>query len=953
MADTLLLVLRKVAFSLGEGALEKLGTEMVEAASVLTDFEHSVKQIESEFMIMQAFISQVTAEKVGDKTFDAWLDQVRDVAHDVEDIVDEYAYLTAQATDTGSFFKRKFQQTKSISAWQNISSQISQVENRIQRLSAMRNRYGISTGEMSRSNTCQHSKQLSVSDSAYLTDDTEIVGNASVIGRLTQWILEERHDRSVMSIFGMGGVGKTTTAGSIFKNRQLITAFDCYAWITLSQDYEIEDLLRQIIKQLMDHKLYLASSIEAMNRARLIEQLQGYLTNRKYLIVLDDVWDTDAWLFLNYAFVRNNRGSRVLITTRKKDVAFLADHNCVVELKTLPYTEAWHLFCKKAFRRSEDKRCPENLRPWAEKIVAKCQGLPLAIIAIGSLLSYHEFEEEWKLFYNQLGWQLANNPELNWVVNILSLSLNDLPSYLRSCFLYCSLFPEDCRLKRKMTAELWIAEGLVEERGDGTTMEEVAECYLTELTQRSLLDVIERNGCGRAKTFRMHDLVREVATVIAKKERFACSYDNVGVTQAAHEFRRLWIQKGAQSLRYLGSSKLRSFVLLDTAVPPSWIHDASSRFRLLRVLCLRFASIEQVPSVVTELYNLRYLDLSHTKVKHIPASFRNLINLQVLNLRYSYVEELPLEITLLTNLQHLHVGAIHDVQERLLNCISATKISGNICRLKNLQALQTVSANKDVVSQLGNLTLMRSLFIMKVQQSYIAELCNALTKMPSLSRLLISSLDKDEILNLEMLKPLSNLKLFWLAGKLEGGVLPPIFSKLEKLTQLKLDWSGLKKDPIGSFSYMLNLVNLVLTGAYDGEQLTFRAGWFPKLNLLQLADMEHLNWIEIEDGSMVCLCQLELVGLRNLNEVPKGIRYIRTLYQMFITDMPKEFIAKIQGSDRCIVQHVPNIHIFDSSDFQAVNNFICLPHLARKYGPGATKILEVGDGGSLQQARNM
>ena len=125
MADTLFLVLRKVAFSLGEGALVKLGTEVVEAASVLTDFEHSMKQIESEFTIMRAFISQVSAEKVGDKTFDAWLDQVRDVAHDVEDIVDEYAYLAAQAIDTGTFFKRKFQQTKNVAAWQNISRQIS------------------------------------------------------------------------------------------------------------------------------------------------------------------------------------------------------------------------------------------------------------------------------------------------------------------------------------------------------------------------------------------------------------------------------------------------------------------------------------------------------------------------------------------------------------------------------------------------------------------------------------------------------------------------------------------------------------------------------------------------------------------------------------------------------------------------------------------------------------
>ncbi|KAG8095309.1 hypothetical protein GUJ93_ZPchr0012g20046 [Zizania palustris] len=171
--------------------------------------------------------------------------------------------------------------------------------------------------------------------------------------------------------------------------------------------------------------------------------------------------------------------------------------------------------------------------------------------------------------------------------------------------------------------------------------------------------------------------------------------------------------------------------------------------------------------------------------------------------------------------------------------------------------------------------------------------------MPSLSRLLISSLDKDEILNLQMLRPLSNLKLFWLAGKLEG---------------------GLKKDPIGSFSYMLNLVNLVITGAYDGEQLTFHAGWFPKLNLLQLADMEHLNWIEIEDGSMVCLCQLELVGLRNLNEVPKGIRSVSRSSKR----KPKT-IGTIKGGS------FPTMH--PSSPFKSPSRLLHPPPLA--HGPSS------------------
>jgi disease resistance protein RPM1 len=456
----------------------------------------------------------------------------------------------------------------------------------------------------------------------------------------------------------------------------------------------------------------------------------------------------------------------------------------------------------------------------------------------------------------------------------------------------------------------------VEER-DGTTMEEVAQCYLTELTQRSLLQITERNACGRARTFVMHDLVREITSIIAKNEKFGIAYGDVGISKGSHEARRLCIQSGAQTMNSLASSRLRSFILFDTEVPCSWVHDILSRFRLLRVLSLRFVNIEQVPGVVTELYNLRYLDLSYTKVKIIPASFRKLVNLQVLDLRFTYVEELPLEIAMLTSLRHLHVFAVHDFQQRSLNWFGATKFPGNICHLKNLQALQIVSANKDLVSQLGNLKLMRSLAIVEVRQSYIAELWNSLTKIPNLNRLVISACDMEEILDLKMLKPLSNLVFFNLAGKLEAGVLPSMFCNFEKLTWLKLDWSGLKKDPISSLSHMSNLVHLLMCGSYGGEQLTFCSGWFPNLNYLQLSKMENLNWIEIEDGTMMCLNNLGLNGLGNLKAVPYGIKYIRTLDQMYLTDMSKEFLGSLQGSESPIVQHIRNIHIFESSDSEA------------------------------------
>jgi disease resistance protein RPM1 len=159
-----------------------------------------------------------------------------------------------------------------------------------------------------------------MSESAYLTDNSEIVGNADQIRRLAQWLLEDRPDRTLIAILGMGGLGKTTITSSVYKNQKIRKSFDCHVWVAVSRTYHVEELLKEIINQLIEQGASIASGCMTMSRMRLVEVIQSYLLERKYMIVLDDVWDKDACFFLEYAFVRNKCGSRVLITTRRKDV---------------------------------------------------------------------------------------------------------------------------------------------------------------------------------------------------------------------------------------------------------------------------------------------------------------------------------------------------------------------------------------------------------------------------------------------------------------------------------------------------------------------------------------------------------------------------------------------------------------------------------------------------------
>lgn len=893
----ILIVLQKITSTLGGAAVIALVSKVGEAASIILEAESIMKEIESEFEIMQAFISQVDQYTGSHQILESWLKHIRKVACDVEDIIDEYAFLLGKMANAKSFLKKAFHHSRNIKAWNNIASQLKHVKARLQHLTVMKKRYGIIISENGVGSSSHNiSRQLYLSDSSYINDgddDVIIIGNEDKMQKLAQCVNNNDVDRTVISICRMGGSGKTTLVRSLYREQELGTNFDCYAWITVSRNYQIEDLLSKVIEQLDDSYEHCVTD----HNNDLVEKIKSYLIDKRYLIILDDMWSRDCWPCFDRAFVKNKYRSRVIITTRIEGVATLAQYD-PIKIDLLSQQDSWELFNIKAFGTST---CPEGLKPWAEKILVKCQGLPLAIVAIGRLLSYREKEEqEWRLFYNQLNWQLTNNPELYRVSHVLlELSLRDLPSHLRNCFLYCTLFPEDYQIRRRWIIRLWVAEGFVEDRGTETTLEEVAEEYLRELAQRSLIQVTERNEFGRTKTFEVHDLVREMALTISRKERFAHICNHPEVTDVGDVANRVSVHSGGQVYQPgISSQHLRSFLLFDRHVPVPWINTASSNFRLLRVLCLRYSLVEVIPDAITGLFNLHLLDLSRTGVKKVPKSVARLNKLQTLLLRFARVRDLPPEITLVTSLRHLSVS----------NGMYGTSIiGGNICGLKQLHTLREVKANKDLAKNLGYLTQLRSLGITGILQSYSADLWTSIMKMTALTKLAVGTSGEKGSLSLEKLRPLRNLEKFYLTGKLAEELSFPICDGFQKLKVLTMRWSGLKEDPLRLLSQMVNLVYLNLYCAYDGESLKFCSGWFPKLKQLYLGKLENLSTVEIMDCAMTNLAHLELCELQNLKAVPKGLRYLRSLQHLYAGNMPGEFVEMLEGNGQESVQHIANI----------------------------------------------
>uniref|UniRef100_A0A2N9J2C6 Uncharacterized protein n=1 Tax=Fagus sylvatica TaxID=28930 RepID=A0A2N9J2C6_FAGSY len=296
------------------------------------------------------------------------------------------------------------------------------------------------------------------------------------------WLMDGEPQQTVISIVGMGGSGKTTLVANTYNNDAVKRHFECYAWITVSQVYDIEDLLRSMIKEFHEsRKEENPPDLSSMNYKLLVKMLANYLEKKTYLLVIDDVWDTNLLDEVKISLRDSCLGSRIILTTRKEDVAcyHLGGKCHVHHIQLLQKEEAWELFCKKAFSSSPNGSCPLDLKSFAQELVGKCEGLPLAIAALGSLM-YSKNMSQWNEIYNSLNWNLTNNPKLEAVKSILLLSFNDLPYQLKHCFLYCSLFPEDNKIRRKRLVKLWMAEGFIEQV-KGSTPKEATESYLAEL----------------------------------------------------------------------------------------------------------------------------------------------------------------------------------------------------------------------------------------------------------------------------------------------------------------------------------------------------------------------------------------------------------------------------------------------------------------------------------------
>ncbi|CAN0916929.1 Putative disease resistance RPP13-like protein 1 [Linum grandiflorum] len=647
--------------------------------------------------VVNQLIDDAEEKHLTDDAIRNWVAELKDAAYEVDDFIDELGYEAIQAeveaasqTATGkmlSFFsyRNPFKD--------GINGRLKKLLERLDGLIKQNDVHKLSVDSGNR-------------QSSSIAPSTSLVQESCVYGRegdknaiMNLLLLNDRNsdDLGVITIVGTGGVGKTTLAKLIHNDSKVQEHFQISAWVCVSEDFDVNKITKDILEELSGK----AADNRTLNQLQI--ELKGRLTQKKFLIILDDVWNENDhdWDLLQTPLKYGAKGSKIIATTRNLNVASIMSTTDSYHLNPLTNDDCWVLFSNCASVDGSIDTLPE-LETIGREIVGKCEGLPLATKILGALLHSEQDVEIWKKILSSTLWNLDDN-----ILPALILSYHYLPSYLKQCFAYCAIFPKDYKFQKEELVLLWMSEGFISQMEGEKEIEELACEYFDQLVARSFF----QQSSGLSSCFTMHGLIHDLSEYVSGEFCFQLDGNDLSkITKRTRHLRYARTSKDASRkiediyrarvLRTFFSSKAIWWNVDYKSIDNDVINGLLSTLSNLRVLSFYGYNLVELPNSIGNLKHLRYLNLSLTCVKELPAMICTLYNLQILIMQScKELEVLPDSIGKLKQLQHLDL------------CQTAIgRLPDSVVLLTNLYHLDlTETKLQEMPLQLGKLTKLQCL----------------------------------------------------------------------------------------------------------------------------------------------------------------------------------------------------------------------------------------------------